>query len=37
MLYLTEILVARAEQPGHQVVAGDEAFGAQRRGHGAFT
>ena len=37
LLDLTEVLVAGAEQPGHQVVAGDEAFGAQGGGHGAVT
>ena len=37
LLDLTQMFVARPEQPGHQVVARDEAFGAQGRGHGAFT
>ena len=35
LLDLAEVLVAGPEQPGHQVVPRDEAFGAQGRGHGA--
>ena len=34
-LDLAQVLVAGPEQPGHQVVAGDEALGAQGRGHDA--
>ena len=35
LLDLAQVLVAGPEQPGHQVVAGDEALGAQGRGHDA--
>ena len=33
LLDLAQVLVAGAEQAGHEVVAGDEALGAQGGGH----
>ena len=35
LLDLAQVLVAGSEQAGHQVVAGDEALGAQGGGHEA--
>jgi len=34
---LAQVGVARPEQPGHEVIAGDEALGAQGGRHDGFT